>query len=91
MKRQVFLGDDGFIAMAESQLSSDGGDLNEIPRTQRRAIAKSLDWYENNTGSRNQRVISAYASGDYSMKQVADWFGVHYSTVSRVVRKETVN
>ncbi|NQY25756.1 MAG: helix-turn-helix domain-containing protein [Piscirickettsiaceae bacterium] len=54
---------------------------------QRRAIAKPLNWYEDNAGSRNQAIINAYASGDYSMKQVADWFGVHYSTVSRVVKK----
>ena len=28
----------------------------------------------------------AYTSGDYTMKEVSEWFGVHYSTVSRAVK-----
>jgi transposase len=28
---------------------------------------------------------AAYASGDYSMQQIAMTFGVHYATVSRAV------
>lgn len=30
---------------------------------------------------------AAYASGEYTLKAIADHFGVHYSTVSRVVNK----
>jgi predicted DNA-binding protein YlxM (UPF0122 family) len=28
----------------------------------------------------------AYESGDYSMQQIAEAFGVHYSTVSRAIK-----
>jgi len=31
-------------------------------------------------------VALAYRSGDYSMKEIAEEFGVHYSTVSRAVK-----
>ena len=31
-------------------------------------------------------MAQAYASGDYTLAEVARVFGVHYSTVSRVVR-----
>jgi transposase-like protein len=29
----------------------------------------------------------AYLSGDYTMKAIADHFGVHYTTVSRAVKE----
>lgn len=29
----------------------------------------------------------AYQTGDYSMKQIAHEFGVHYATVSRAIKK----
>jgi transposase len=32
-------------------------------------------------------MAQAYLSGDYTMKQIAEHFGVHYSTVSRSVLK----
>lgn len=89
LKHQVFLGDDNFIAKTQAKIDvgGNGNDLKEIPRMQRRAVAKALSWYEKNTISRDQAIIKAYASGDYSMKEIADWFGVHYSTVSRIVKR----
>jgi DNA-binding MarR family transcriptional regulator len=33
----------------------------------------------------------AYASGDYTMKEISEWFCVHYSTVSRAVKLFEVN
>lgn len=44
--------------------------LDEIPRMQRRLSARPL----------------AYLSGDYTMKAIADEFGVHYTTVSRAAK-----
>ena len=32
-------------------------------------------------------MAKAYASGAYSMREIADYFGVHYMTVSRAVRR----
>jgi putative transposase len=31
--------------------------------------------------------MAAYAKGDYPMRAIADEFGVHYSTVSRAIKK----
>jgi transposase len=31
-------------------------------------------------------MIAAHASGGYSYQQIADYFGVHFTTVGRVVR-----
>ncbi|MDX2425859.1 MAG: transposase [Cycloclasticus sp.] len=90
LKRQVFLGDDMFIdkAMGEMECASGQGDIKEVPRMQRRAPAKSLDWYVDNYPSRHEAIFNAFISGDFSMKAIADYFEVHYSTVSRIVKKE---
>jgi predicted DNA binding protein len=32
-------------------------------------------------------MAAAYVSGAYTMKAIAEYFGVHYSTVSRAVRR----
>ncbi|MBP3974042.1 MarR family winged helix-turn-helix transcriptional regulator [Pseudoxanthomonas spadix] len=31
-------------------------------------------------------MLAAYRSGGYSMKEIGAYFGLHYSTVSRIVR-----
>ncbi|MEZ9927488.1 helix-turn-helix domain-containing protein [Vibrio breoganii] len=31
-------------------------------------------------------MTSAYASGGYTLQQIADYFGVHYSTASRMIK-----
>ena len=33
-------------------------------------------------------MAAAYATGDYTMQQIADCFGVHYATVSRAVKRK---
>jgi transposase len=35
--------------------------------------------------------VIAYATGDYTMQQIADCFGVHYATVSRAVAQTMKN
>ncbi len=32
-------------------------------------------------------MMAAYATGDYTLQQIADAFGVHYATVSRAVNR----
>jgi len=49
-------------------------------------MALSLPQYEQQHPSRNAAMRAAYASGAYTMAQIAEHFGVHYMTVSRAVR-----
>ena len=35
----------------------------------------------------DQAMAKAYLSGDFSMKEIADFFDVHYATVSRAVKR----
>lgn len=66
-------------------LVSDKDKLREIPRRQRRPLARPLSNYCEDYEDRNEGMAAAYASAAYSMQEIADSFGVHYSTVSRAV------
>ena len=60
--------------------------LREIPKQQRRPIAGGLAMYRA-TYPRNEAMARAYLSGAFTMKEVGDFFGLHYMTVSRAVQK----
>ena len=88
----MYLGSDDFVESMRSKLDvSKKEDLQEISRLQRRSLAKPLQWYKDNIADRKQAMALAYASGDYTMKEISEWFCVHYSTVSRAVKLFEVN
>ena len=55
----------------------------EVPRSDR--TWKSLASYEREATSRNAAIHAAYADGLHSIRAIADYFGLHYTTVSRIV------
>lgn len=85
LRNQVFLGDEEFVRQALAQ--SDRLDVAEIPRAQRRAPAKDLEHYRQSADSIPDAMYMAFASGGYTMTEIASHFRVHYSTVSRTVRR----
>ena len=86
LKGQVYLGGDVFVETMRRQLEEDVKFASrEIPRAQRRALAKSLTYYRQEFENAKQGMVAAYATGDYTLQAIADAFGVHYSTVSRAV------
>jgi hypothetical protein len=85
LRGQIYLGNDQFIQEMQQHMESDK-DISEVPRIQRRAQAKPLSYYSS-FGNRNAGIAAAYQTGDYTMKEIADAFGLHYATVSRVVKK----
>ena len=89
VRGQVFLGGDAFLAVMQKVLVDDGDALAEIPRAQRRPMAASLKDYVSvpfaTKAQRNHSIRQAWATGDFTLKQIAAAFGVHYATVSRVV------
>ena len=93
LKSQIYLGSETFVADLQAiyDKNKDDHDLKEIPRLQRRPIAKPLSWYEQKYKGRDEAIAQAYFSADYTMKEISVWFKVHYSTVSRAVRKAENN
>ena len=86
LKGQVFLGSDAFVETMQRALEAAAKHtVRETPRLQRRALAKSLDYYRDAFEDAKSGMAAAYATGDYTLQAIADAFGVHYSTVSRAV------
>jgi putative transposase len=61
--------------------------MAEIPRTQRRPLATPLECYHDAIADSVTAMAAAYATGDYTMQEIATFFRVHYATVSRTVKK----
>ena len=88
MTHPNFLGDESFIdEIGKRYGTKHEGDIKEVSRLERRPLAKSLEWYAKQYADPQQVMAIAYQSGDYTMKQIGEWFGVHYATVSRAVKK----
>lgn len=84
LRGQIYLGSDAFLEKMQA-LSND--DIAEIPRAQRRPLAKPLAHYVQAYVDPRVGMAAAYASGDHTMQTIAQAFGVHYATVSRAVRR----
>ena len=85
LKQQIYLGDDQFVEQMQKHLK-ETLTLKEIPRAQHRPPAKPLAYYQAHHQTSKTAMAEAYATGDYTMNEIADYFDVHYSTVSRAVK-----
>jgi len=88
VQHQILLGDSAFVAKIHDAKPSD--ELREVSKAHRRSVAKPLAHYRSTYVDRDQAMAEAYASGAYTMKAIGDFFGVHYMTVSRAVKKHHV-
>ncbi|MFQ2723910.1 hypothetical protein ACSZMU_07500 [Aeromonas caviae] len=89
LKHQIYLGDDDFVKKHQALQSMLDGDLSEVPLKQRRPQPKPLVEYQKQAAIRNEAILNAYRSGGYSQKQIGDFFGIHYSLVSRSIAKNS--
>jgi transposase len=60
--------------------------LSAMSRPLRIELAGGL-YHVTSRGDRREAMARAFQTGVYSMQEIADYFGVHYSTVSRAVRR----
>jgi REP-associated tyrosine transposase len=85
LKGQIFLGDERFVHRMQAHMQS-GRDDVQIPKTQRRPPPDSLEEIANRMSDRDAAIKAAHATGAYSYQQIARHFGLHFTTVGRVVR-----
>lgn len=83
LTNQIYLGSDAFIDEVQCKLDPDQS-LIDIPKIQQRQAKKSLSYYQELYGKK-EAIIKAYASGHYTLKELADYFGSSKSSVSRIV------
>ena len=84
LKNQVFLGSDTFVESLRRQMPQNR-DLREVPQAKRRPRAKALPAYTREYVQRNDAIVAAYRSGGYTLRDIGDYFGLHYSRISKIV------
>ena len=84
LRGQIYLGDEAFVKKLHRRVFA-GERLKEIPRAQSRPDPKPLDHYARHARDLKQAMTAAYQSGGYTLTQIGQYFGVHYSTVRRAV------
>jgi len=88
LKNQIYLGDEQFIDDMQCKILPDS-DLSEIPSSQKRALAKPLSFYENKYKDRDTAILKSYESGAYSLKNIGDYYHLHYSRISRIIKAKS--
>jgi putative transposase len=87
LNRRVFLGDDRFVERMQGRLGDERDDV-QIPKEQRRRPPPSLEQIHRQADSRDAAIVAAHATGEYSYSQIGAFFGLHFATVGRIVRKQ---
>jgi len=89
LKNQIFLGREKYVNQLLKAIDAEK-DLSEVPKSQRKPKPKSLSWYEKKASSRDRAIKLSYDSGGYSMKEIGDYYQLHYSRVSRILKKARI-
>jgi putative transposase len=84
LQGQIYLGPEAFVKKMQALVDKKPS-LTEVPRAQRRALTRALSDFAK-TYDRNEAIAVAYLSGQHTMAAIAQHFGVHYTTVSRLVK-----
>ena len=87
LRKQIYMGSDQFIDAMLQAIAQDKKIIEEVPRIQRRSQPKSLDDYASQTDNRNEAIRAAFNSGGYTMKELGEYFKLHYTSVSRIVNQ----
>ncbi|MBC7220921.1 transposase [Candidatus Bipolaricaulota bacterium] len=81
LRGQIYLGSEEFI----QALPKEARGLSEVPRAQRSGVRPSLEeLLGENAG---EGMVAAYRTHRYTMREIAEFLGVHYATVSRRIRR----
>jgi len=92
---QIFLGDENFVEKMKKFLKSKEG-IKEIPKQQRYVTRPSLFELIDKEKIKNKRqrdalIFNVYSRYRYTMTEIAKYLGIHYTTVSRAVRRKECN
>lgn len=93
LKGQIFLGEKRFIEKCKAVLT-DKNELKEVPRKQRYMDRPRLEELfksgkkKKTKALRNKKMYDAHVGYSYTLKEIADYLKIHYTTVSKVVKNE---
>ncbi|MBI2988759.1 MAG: transposase [Deltaproteobacteria bacterium] len=81
LRGQIYLGSEQFIERHQKA----GEEITEAPKVQRRAVRPGLKHIFSR--GRDRGIGVAYLEYGYRMREIAEYLGVHYATVSRRLRE----
>lgn len=87
LRQQIYLGDEAFVTHVQTKSQIEGDRLS-VPQAQRRPPPPSLAQIAEHSSDRNAAIAAAYATGAYTYREIAGYFGVHMATVGRIVRRK---
>lgn len=82
---QILLGSDEFVSKWKKQLAT--GKVMDKARQRKAKKVKPLTDFGKRFKNIKIAMVKAYETGNYTLDQIGSHFGVHYSTVSRTVKK----
>ncbi|MBV1915762.1 MAG: transposase [Pseudomonadales bacterium] len=86
LQKQVFLGSDALINQHLKALEEKES-LDDVPALQTRALAKPINYYQKRYPDSTEAIQRAFLTETYTLKEIGDHFGKHYSTISRIVNR----
>jgi len=88
LKNQIYLGEESFVDDVLCKVPVNAS-LEEVPSSQKRQVAKPISYYESKYADRDIAISKAYQSGGYSMKMIGEYFELHYSRISRIIKAKS--
>ncbi|MDA3913807.1 transposase [Oleiagrimonas sp.] len=86
LRNQVMLGNDTFVDDLHERMQRLDQPLTDVPKRQRAGRLHSIEEYAAQASDRNEAIAFAYASGGYTLREIGEHFGLHYSRVRRIVK-----
>ena len=83
LRGQIYLGSEKFI----ESIPRPGTKLSEVPRKQRLPDRPTLEEIFADVATTDEGILKAYREHGYTMREIAEYLGVHYATVSRHLRR----
>ncbi|MDV6344683.1 hypothetical protein [Nitrosomonas sp. Is37] len=84
--QQAYLGDNAFIGEVQKHISLKQSDSIHITKRSKKSPKKPMDEIVAGITDRGEAMNAIYKTGHYTMFEIATYFNVHYSTVSRLIR-----
>jgi putative transposase len=91
LAHQIYLGGPEFVERMQALIEKYTGNAKDIPRLQRRAVAKPIDYYLKRNKDRDAGICEAVMKGQHSMTDVGKALGLTVSRVSRIVKARSEN
>ena len=85
LKNQIYIGSDSFVQNMQAKIDQKQN-LSNFPKLQYLIQPYSLQFFEKQSINRDECITMAYRSGGFSMAEIGNYFGLHYSRVSRIIK-----